>query len=541
MARTNPRMSKARAVYTPPQTALALGAYGYETAPRARLVPVSVPEVLARGDSFVRRPGKEGVALHQLAPPPLIDRYPIIQGSNVTFGYIHSVMRLALTGYRAQMVDLLAEMLDQEPHGFSAISKRTIAIAGGRIEVTIPPDLTDDGEKTKAQEICDDVRRMLMRIPHRASHFATLAWAIYTGIGASEIMWSHDGQWDVTGLQFIHSRRLSYPDPTCWDLFVWDQGAIGIPPYGSYGIRIKNEPGKFLVHAPRLRAEYPTREGLGRILVAYFTIKRIVLRVSAQDFERFVKPWVVAYYCTNDGAIDMPRSADEADIEAARLAMRGLGSGSLAGAVLPDSVKLDLMRAATELDQAKFLDYLDGAISKACVGQTHTAQPGASGSRAAAEVAKEDTKEIARYDAECFADSIEECLVFPYVANRYPGFEHLAPVVAIHTDKPEALSIIEAATKLAEYDAPVDADKIAAQAGVALLPPEDGDDRPRRLRPLSPGASADPVPQVNPDGSPMAPDDAWAQAARKSLPGAQDGSPGKAEKKPLEEPDVEGA
>ena len=433
--------------------------------------------------------GAEGVPLHSLAPHPQIDRYPIIRGSEVTFAYIHGALRLALTGYRANLVDLLGEMLDQEPHGYSALSKRISAISGGRIEVTVPPDL-DEAELEKAEEICVAVRSMLSRIPHRAARFSSLAWGLYYGIGAAEISWKRGNGWEVDGLSNIHSRRLSYPNPNAWDLYVWDQGAVGVMP-GAYGVRIADYPGKFIVHAPSLRGDYPTREGLGRILVAYFTIKRIVLRVSAQDFERFVKPWVVAYWATNDGKTDMPRSADDADIAAATAAMRGLGAGSLAGVALPDSIKLDLLKATTTLDQKSFLDYLDGAISKACVGQTHTSAPGKSGARAASQVAKEDTLEIARGDAMQFADSIREGLVTPFVALNFPGFDRLVPVVAVHVDKPNAKEAVEIATMLAAFDAPVDADRVAQVTGVPLVPNETGE--PRILRPLSPGGSANPV------------------------------------------------
>jgi phage gp29-like protein len=443
-----------------------------------------------------RTKGKnEGIPLHQLAPFPQIDKYPIIQGSNVTFAYIHSVMRLALTGYRSQMVDLLSEMMDQEPHGFSSVSKRAVAIAGARVELTSPPDLSES-EQAKAEEIAKACTAMIRKIPHRAARFMNLAWGIYFGVSGCEVMWKRGVGWEVDSLSFIHSRRLAYPDPTDWALHIWDQGMPQQSmPLGTFGIRVADYPGKFLIHSPSLRGEYPVREGLGRILVAYFTIKRIVLRMSAQEFERFGKPWVLAYFCTNDGKTDMPRSADDGDKDAARNVMRGIGAGSLAGAVLPDSVKIELLKATTELDQDKFLQYLDAAISKACVGQVHTAQPGASGSRAAAEVAKEDTLEIARYDTECFADSFEECLITPFCQLNFPGLDNLYPVVGVHSDKPEALEVIEAAVKLASADAPVDADKVAAQAGVPLLPknPDNENEKlGRRLRPLKPADSAEP-------------------------------------------------
>lgn len=421
-----------------------------------------------------------------LAPAPQIDKFPVIIGSNLTLSYAASAMRLSLSGFRMQQVDLLGELLDHEPHTFSVVSKRVLGVAGGRLEI-VPPKLpANDPAVPKATEIRDFIERQFNGIPKRTQTFASLLWALYYGLGAGENFYKRGMGWELTGIRPIHSRRLSFPQMGSWDLFVWDQGAqlLGPRPGDSTGIRIADYPGKFCVFSPQVRGDYPTREGVGRILITYMMIKRLIMRVSMQDFERFAKPWVIAYLSTSDKGRDFPAAADanaKADAEAV---MAGIGAGSLAGATLPDSVRLEMLRAATTLSQEHFLDYLDGGISKAAVGQTFTTQPGKFGSKGMGETGKADALQLDRYDATCFADMLRDDLILPLVRLNFPGCEELAPRVLIHVEElPNATTVIGIAKDAAAINMPVDADALADKIGVTLIPNTTGE--PRRLRPLA--------------------------------------------------------
>lgn len=430
-----------------------------------------------------RTPGGIGPNEERLVPAPMIDKWPVIIGSNLSMQYLSSVSRLALSGFRSQFVDVLDEMLDHEPHGFSVLQKRIFVTANGTLQF-IP---ADDSEK--AIELSNMVSSQVEQIPEKTQRMASLLWAIYYGISASEIIWIKEGEtWRIKELAFIHPRRLSYPDSASWDLYVWDQGAaITSSQQGTIsGIRINDYPNKFIVHAPSLRGNYPTREGTGRILLTYFAIKRLILRVGAQDYERFVRPWVVAYYRTSDDqAPDKPRTAGDEDVLAADRAVKTLGAGALAGVTLPDSVRLEVLKAVSTLNQHDFLDYLDSAISKVALGQTFTTQHGKYGSRAAAEVGKHDALGLSRYDAGCLQDSLREMLAKPIIALNAPGFEHLTPRVVIHVaEAPDPIRVMELARMGAEVDMPIDADKLAKRISLDLVRP--GDETSRRLKPVRP-------------------------------------------------------
>src|SRR5437016_3905133 len=83
--------------------------------------------------------------------------------------------------------------------------------------------------------------------------------------------------------QVVIGPGLSFPVPGSWDLYIWDQGAVApdfsySPTNRMYGLRVDDIPGKFVIHAPQIRGGYPTRNGLGRQLAYWITLKLVATR-----------------------------------------------------------------------------------------------------------------------------------------------------------------------------------------------------------------------------------------------------------------------
>lgn len=488
---------------------------------------VDIPSLISQRSPLDKVFSQENTnPLRLIAPPPAIDRFPIIIGSNITLSYIAAASRLALTGYRQQYVDILSELLDVDPHAYACLSKRILTTAGGRLEVV--PAECQDGDKDKAIELASMVRSQIEGIPFRSQRFASLLWGLWSGISGAEIEWERKpSEWRVSSLNFIHSRRLSFPNYGSWDVHIWDQGGVigpGVNETGMtpLGLRVDDYPNKFIIHSPSLRGEYATREGLGRVLSVYIAIKRLVLRVSAQDFERFVKPWVLAYYSTKDKN-GFGRAASELDIKAGDAAVKALGAGSLAGVTLPDSIKIEMLKAVTTLDQGDFNEFLDSAISKAALGQAHTMQSGKYGSRSTAEVGQDESTQIYKFDASCFCDTLKEYLCKPIVRLNAPGCEHLTPSVRIHVDAPDRGELMDLATKAAAANIHVDGDHVAETIGLRTI--EAGDTTKRRMLPLSPQKSpegADSVGSLSEIPSPTFQAEMRTSQAHRAMPGADD-------------------
>lgn len=436
------------------------------------------------------------------APYPSIDRYPVLVGSNLTLTYLSSVFRLALTGYRREYVDLLGEILERDPHLFAVVNQRILTVAGARIHIA-----PADPRSKRCIKIAEECERRIHAMADFRQSFATLLFsAYYYGVGASEIAWERSGQsWIPRRLHFIHSRRLNYPDPSAWDLRIWDQGAvypleIGQPGRGGasgavtpgmepssrlFGIRVSDYPGKFLVLTPQLRADYPTREGLGRELAIWSALKAMGARSAAQFVERFAKPWAFISYKTMDGK-DGERAALAEDIAQANAVLASLGTGSMAGAVIPDSlaVKIEQIMGRGTLTYEQWIKICNSEMSKGALGQTETTEGSSTGGYARAKVMKTGADQLARHDAECGASALRDLCYWMVRLNWPKDIERVPIVKVIVEPDPDPSNILDNAVKAATCGAPVDADAVCGQAGVPLAAKNARD--ARIMMPLSP-------------------------------------------------------
>jgi len=440
-----------------------------------------------------------GALQRPVAPWPVIDKFPTILGSNLTIAYLAAVYRLCQNGYRQQYVDALDDLLERDCHTQAVLGQRVLAVAGGRVEIT-PASVSDPKsvDAARAKEISADIQRRVDAIPGRTQAFATLLFsALYYAEGADEILWDlrSDGWW-VRKLAFIHSRRIAYPDQTDWEPHIWDQGSVSpgmsgyFPTEQSFGLRLVDFPGKFIHHAPSVRANYPTRDGIGHTIAWCMALKLIAMRGAGTYVERFGKPWVIGTYSTGEKDNDFkPRAATKEDIAACDATLAALGQGSLAGATVPDSIKVELagpgVNGATGgINHEKLIQICNEEISKAVRGGTLTTDAGDHGARSLGEIHEQGDVRNARFDAQCLADTLKSDLVWWLTHLNYPGEERLCPDVTIHVEKLSPELILDRALKLAAVGAPVDGRTLMEQMGVAAIDPDDA--KAIRLAPLKP-------------------------------------------------------
>lgn len=437
-----------------------------------------------------------------IAPWPLVDRYPLVQGQALNLSYVSSCFRLATTGYRMQYVDLLDELLEQDPHLFSVLQKRILSTANGRLEV-VPAELpAGDPEAQLAKEVAGLVRTEIGRIPELSKQLAALLWALYYGLSAAEIFWTRDtGGWHVERLEFVHSRRLSYPSYQDFDLYIWDQGQVygwtspwGTQPTNSgvFGTRVADWPGKFVVFVPQLRGDYPTRDGLGRQLATWAIFKRIGARGAVGYLERFAKGFMdVTYSTANQDTKGKPREATGEDIALAKNIAASIGPGSGSYGAHPDSVQINPKSfdggSSSKVGFTDWLTICNSEQSKAVLGSTlGTEVSTAGGNRALGEVQERAELDLEQYDATCLGEALRRDLATWIVRLNRPEALHLVPRILIHVDKdPDPKAFMEVVKGAVDLGAPVDADDVARAVGVRLIPNtetrSDGTPKPRRL------------------------------------------------------------
>ena len=454
-----------------------------------------------------------------LAPWPSTDKYPVVIGPGLSLQYISAIFRTSLNGYRQQYVDLLDELLEKDTHAFSCISKRVTSLCTGVVQIT---------SAEKGTPLCDDIAKVvslqLKCIPDLMSHVSWLSWATYYAMSGCETHWARDGQtWFPERLSTVHSRRLSFPVPGSWDLYLWDQGNI-IPNFGvgrtngsPYGLRIADVPGKFLIHSPQIRGNYPTREGLGRQLAYWMALKLAATRNAPAYLERFARPIPEASYSTT-GPDGNPRKASDPDIDDARNALQAWGAGRLTSWLHADSIKLGDGKFDSGTAKITFSEWIaicNAEMSKATLGGTLSTEVGSSGgNRALGEEQGKGEGRLTKFDAALLAETIRRDLVVWIVKKNFPKAKLSdVPHVKVHVEgDPDPSTILERASKAVALGGVVDHDATMEQAGIAVI--QAGDTTRRRLIAVK---AIDSLDKYDPDLVARATENAGAVAALQKL------------------------
>lgn len=455
---------------------------------------------------------------YSLAPPPQVDRYPVVIGPGLSLAYISAIFRLSTSGYRQQYVDLLDEMLEKDPHAYSVVAKRANGVAGGRFELEAAKFDAKSNDEKKAQEVLKVVQSQIDAIPDFSTHLTSLSWGVFWGIAGLENHWVRDGNgWQLERLSFIHSRRLAYPRPMSWDLCVWDQGLVtawNLPPAldrahnpfgpprpttrqqgfrspteGAYGLRIADYPGKFTIHAPQVRGNYPTREGVGREIAYWMALKLIAARAAPVYLERFAKPWPEGTFKTGDN--EQKRKATTEDIRMAEAALKTMGAGSISNWLHPDSVSLELRNpdggANSKVTFGEWIAICNAEESKAVLGGTLSTEVGSTGgNRSLGDTQKKGETMLFKQDARMLASSVgRDAIKWIVLLNFGEEALRYAPIARIHVeDDPDPSIVVDRAVKAAQGGVPVDADWLAESVGLKTVAPGEEGLKQRRMFPI---------------------------------------------------------
>ena len=470
------------------------------------------------GDAGYQHPVPGAYLDKSIAPWPAIDRYPLRIGQKRTLSYLSSVVRLCTIGYRMQFVDLLEELLEQDPHAYGALAKRVLGVARGKLTVT-PARLEEGAPKSDvklAQKIASEVEMRLLRIPRLKTELVRLAWACYYGITASEILWTHGSDWRPVGLSSVNSRRLAMPEWSQWRLFIWDQGPVSpwesfqFPTQAPLGLCIDELPGKFVVHCPPVRGDYPTREGLGLEIAYWMMLKHIAARGAPTYLERFAQPLPEMVWSTGvDPRTKEKKPADRRDIDATQSMMASMGGGRVAQISHPDTITLQYIQqqgggggGKPPVRFPEWIELVDAQISVAVNGATLTTKQGSesSGSRANGDTQRKDQINTWGADADALGESIRESIVKTDVRLNYPkiDIDRFCPNVDISLEEdPDPSVIAERASLLANAGYPVDATELEDMVGIPLANHED--ESAIVMVPIQPQALVPPIRPSDPD------------------------------------------
>lgn len=217
-------------------------------------------------------------------------------GSTVSPEIIESVLNAATMGGHMQgLADLESETLSTDPTFASIVQKRTSALAS--VDVQVVPASGDEVDDGRAKLYAKQLTQELAGIRDFRARITSLSWAHFCGRAALEKDWTENAggtkpyQWSLTGLNWIHSRRLSFGPAR--ELRVRDSAYSG-GGFESRGLDIEAIPHKFITFTPQLFDEYPEREGYGPRGLYWSFFKRFTESQRNQLLELFGLPWRIA-------------------------------------------------------------------------------------------------------------------------------------------------------------------------------------------------------------------------------------------------------
>lgn len=379
-----------------------------------------------------------------LTSPSNQEKYQSRWGNGLTPEAITSVLRSAEQGYMDRVADLLDEVRQLDAHLQAELFKRERAVSGAPFKV-VPDGKTAKAKQAAAycQEVLDnlEVPQAGLALGFRGALAHLVGGGLWHGRAALEVVWARDGRHlRPVRLEWVHPRRLSYA-AAGWKLHVWDATASGTPFARFPGVPVDDKAlfpdGKLVVHTPRVFGTYPTREGLGRVLVWYSAFKRWTVRDWLAFAEWAGRGLRIGKYQTGRDPKNPGAQATDDDVEVLRDALEAMSSS--VSTVIPDVTELAVHPPPNNQEVHERLVLLcNGEISKAVLGGTLTSDPGERGARSLGVVHDDVRLQLAAHDAEGVAADVRRDLLGPAVRERFGGACPV-PFVEITTEPRESL------------------------------------------------------------------------------------------------------
>lgn len=315
-------------------------------------------------------------------------------------------------GETSDYLTLLEEVEERDAHYRAQLMTRKLAIRG------LEPQVQATAESGKPVEVADELRK-IVKTPRFRRMIFDLMDGISKGYAAVEMMWDTSRlKWAPTRWEWRDQRWFQYDRLTGRELRLKVDGSAegeALPP------------GKYIIHEPKLKSGLPIRGGIGRTVVWLFLLKSFTM----QDWMTFLDAYGIPIRIGKWG-----QGASEADKRTLLRAVTNMLAD--AAVTIPQSMVIETLDAklATGTDaHERATNFVNAEISKVVVGQTMTAEDGAS--LAQAEVHDRVRLDIAEADADDLADSIQMGFVEPYCSLNHGIPPEDCPQFTLPVPKPK--------------------------------------------------------------------------------------------------------
>lgn len=447
------------------------------------------------------RPIQRGTLTEEIATPSVTGlrqawTYASV-ASGLTPGRLAGMLRDAANNHATEYLQLAEEMEERDPHYAAVIGTRKRAVSG--LEVGVEAYADDE----RSQMLADEVRD-LIRKPAFSELVDDLVDGIGKGFSVAEILWRTKGRQWMPEYAYRDPRFFRFDDETGRELRLIEPGerdGVELPPY------------KFICHFPRLKSGLPLRGGVARLVAFSYMCKAWTIKDWLSFADVFGMPLRIGKYG--------PQATDE---EKSTLKTAVANIASDAAAIIPESMQIEFQAVAQTAGGPdmflKLAEWLDKQVSKAVLGQTMTADDGASLSQA--KVHNDVRLDIVEADAKQLAATINRDLVRPYIDLNF-GVQEDYPRVYFVTPQPEDLALLsDNIAKLVPLGLRVGQGVIRDKLG--LPDPDEGDELFNAPAPAAapPVAANTALNRTQPDSPPDYPQVAAATLGRAAEPALRD-------------------
>lgn len=350
----------------------------------------------------------------------------------------------------AEYLEIAGELEERDAHYRSVLSTRKHAVEGLELYVQAAGD--DKDAVTVAEAVNEDI----------ANHADSMDLiknaldALGKGFSVNEIIW------DTSGSRW-KPETFIYRDPR-WFAYHKETGVLSLR--DVYGMELKPlEPYKFIVHEPNLLSGKQITSGLSFTALFYWLVKTYDVSSWAAFADRFGYPVRLGKY---------GRKATKEDIATLKRAVAAIGSD--VGAVIPDSMVIDIIESKTTANNATvyqdIAEWADKQLSKLVLGQTASAEgtPGKLGDSQDQQAVRQD---ILKADVRQLEQTLNRDLVIPYVTFNF-GEQKQYPKLRIKYVEPKNVQlIVDSVTKLVPFGFKVKSQEMHALLGLSTPEKDD--------------------------------------------------------------------
>lgn len=324
------------------------------------------------------------------------DKYSTYPSNGLTPKRLARIFRAADDGDVSEQMELFEEMEEKDPHLFSQLQTRKMAVTG--LDWEVQPF----GDEELDKNVADFVDEQLKGMENLDDIFIDLLDAIGKGVSVMEIEWDVDaaGANVIRDIAYVHPKKLIWNSRT-------DEMEICTREFPS-GVQLPEN--KFVVHTYKAKSGHTSRNGILRVVSWMYLFKNYDVKDWVAFCEVFGMPLRLGKYSA---------AASEEDKKALMEAIYSLGSD--AAGIVPDSTMIEFIESqkTTSVEiYEKLARYCDEQISKAVLGQTLSSDSGG-GSYAQGKVHNEVRHDLTVADAKALAVTVRRDIIRPLVEYNF--------------------------------------------------------------------------------------------------------------------------